>query len=311
MSLNIDAKIGFRIDTKSNWHVTDPVLIPGEVAVTAEPRIGNVIYYDLRIGDGTDQWSEVPPSRTFISKKETEDFLVSYFNANDRYPYLVIHPYNNGTTDANADFTCTSSTNNTAELNTYISSTPANATLFFGKGNYIINNTVSFGTRKVIFDFDAYLTCQYNSSITSGETPFVSVTTGHIINGTFVYTGTGSIYQPCISASSSSSKIKDCYMNNFMKVFSGTGVIENNIFEHSTEAMTCNVTSGALVKGNTFKSAGNLGIINVSGASRVIYNNVGTINLAENAGAVSAFNVVANPTISVTGNKVNDFNIGV
>ena len=100
-------------------------------------------------------------------------------------------------------------------------------------------------------------------------------------------------------------------ISNFHVVYTGTGYIENNIFEHATEKIIMNIDSGAIVKGNTFKSNDNKGIINVSGESKILHNNVGRIVLAKNAGAVSAFNVVAYDTTVSTGNKIYDFKFGV
>lgn len=303
------AKIAHRIDTIENWLINDPVLVAGELAISTEV-INTVTYYTIKIGNGLDQWSEILPQGTFLSEKAIKDYVISYIGSKEKISYKIIHPYNNGSTDANADFTCLNISNNTSELDTYLSSLSNTDTVVFGKGTYNINSTLTFGTKKVIFDYGAVINCNYNSAYISGQTPFISLTTGTIENGNFLYVGQSSIYQPCIN-STGFSKVKNSNLSNFLIVYTGTGYVENNIFEHATETITMNITSGAIVKGNTFKSSGNSGIINVTGASKILYNNVGAIVLAENAGAISAFNTVANDTTISTGNKINDFNFGV
>ena len=303
------AKIAHRIDTKENWRINDPVLISGELAISSEVRNSNT-YYTIKVGNNANQWSEVPEERTFLSEKELKEYIISYTESKNRIPYKLIHPYNSGAPDTNADFTCTDMSNNTSELNNYLDSLSDTDTVIFGKGVYNINSTLNFGAKKIIFDHGAIIKCNYNPEHTTGETPFIDLTTGIIENGNFLYVGEHSTHQPCIN-SSGFSKTLNSTISNFLVVYTGTGYIENNIFEHATEAIIMNITLGAIVKGNTFKSNDNKGIINVSGSSKILHNNVGRIVLAENAGAVSAFNVVAYDTTVSTGNKINDFNFGV
>ena len=304
------AKIAHRIDTKENWLINDPVLIPGELAISSEVDNSNT-YYTIKIGNGTDHWSEVKPERTFLSEKEIKEYIIEHTESKNRIPYKLIHPFNSGITDTNADFTCTDmSNNNTSELNNYLNSLSDTDTVIFGKGVYNINSTLYFGAKKIIFDHGAIIKCNHNSEYTNEEIPFINLTTGIIENGNFLYVGEPSSYQPCIE-SIGFSKTLNSTISNFLVVYNGTGYIENNIFEHADEKITMNITLGAIVKGNTFKSNDNKGIINVSGSSKILHNNVGRIVLAENAGAVSAFNVVAYDTTVSTGNKINDFKFGV
>lgn len=304
------AKIAHRIDTKENWDINDPVLISGELAISSEVDNSNT-YYTIKIGNGTDHWSEVKPERTFLSEKEIKEYIIEYTESKNRIPYKLIHPFNSGITDTNADFTCTDmSNNNTEELNNYLNSLEYTDTVIFGKGVYNINSTLNFGAKKIIFDHGAIINCHYNPDHTTEEIPFIDLTTGIIENGNFLYIGDPNRHQPCIK-SSGFSKTLSSTISNFHVVYTGTGYIENNIFEHDDEKIIMNITLGAIVKGNTFKSNDNKGIINVSGESKILHNNVGRIVLAENAGAVSAFNVVAYDTTVSTGNKIYDFNFGV
>lgn len=303
------AKIAHRIDTKENWRINDPVLIPGELAISSEVINSNT-YYTIKIGNDIDHWSEVKPERTFLSEKEIKEYIIEHTESKNRIPYKLIHPYNSGAIDTNADFTCKNDSNNTSELNEYLNSLSVTDTVIFGKGIYNINSTLNFGTKKIIFDHGAKIKCNYNPEHTTEKIPFIDLTTGIIENGNFSYVGEPNDYQPCIN-SSGFSKTLNSTISNFLVVYTGTGYIENNIFEHATETITMNITSGAIVKGNTFKSPKDSGTINVTGNSKILHNNVGSIVLAENAEAVSAFNVVANNTIKSAGNKINDFNFGV
>lgn len=309
MSLNKNGKISLRIDTEANWYTNDPILNNGEIAISTLD-VSGTIYYKMKVGNGSLSWSAIEKEQTFLSQQALEEYGELLVSNNNRNPEKIIHPYNGGVIDPDADFTCSSNTDNTAELNAYIATLASDAYIVFGKGNYIIKSTVAFGNRKATFDYGAVFTCYYDAAIVSGSTPFVSITNGVLSGCNFVYSGTANIYQPCINASGTTGVIENCNLTNFVRLFTGTATVKGCRFEHATDIFSMSVSSGSLVLNNNFISTGNRGLINVSGASKILYNNVGQVSLTDSAGAVSAFNVVNVATTITNGNKVNDFVFG-
>lgn len=290
-------RITLRKDLKDNWLLNDPVIEDGELVIYSSNGV-----YSFKIGDGVSKFSVLDSSKNFLSEKEIKEYIASTITSFDKNQEYVINPYNAGGVDVNAHFTCTNVTDNSSELNTFISSLPTNATIRFAKGNYLLGgSSIALNSRKMICDFGSTFTCTSSAVI---ETPFINVSTGMIEGATFTYNGISTVLSPCII--STGSTIRNCIFNNFAVSAKGNMQMENNTLSSTGDNVYKIVPTGnSFIKNNTFKTIN--GIIETTGKNVILGNYVQQITLVANTASVSVQNTITVNTDSITGNKVFDF----